>query len=67
MSIKSFDEVMKDIEDNDLDAFKAVWNAAIETCATIADDCGEQQIAHEYRTYNHADFKPLQRKSFQHY
>ena len=48
---KTFEEVMEGIEDNDLAAFEDVWNAAIETCAVIADHSLEHQLAHEYREY----------------
>jgi hypothetical protein len=51
MSTKRFEEVMEGIEDTDMDAFKEVWNAAIETCSTIAHDCIEFKIADECNDY----------------
>lgn len=45
---KAFDKVMETIEDNDLDAFKEVWNAAITNCAHFCnDDCLQQEMAED--------------------
>ncbi len=47
--ILTFDEAIKEIDNNDLDALKKIWDLAIESCATIADHCMEQQIGAECR------------------
>jgi hypothetical protein len=51
MSTKNFEEVMEGIQDTDMDAFKEVWNAAVEKCATLAHNCLEDEIAGECRDY----------------
>ncbi len=48
--ILRFDEAMKEIENNDIDAFKKIWDLAIESCATIAQHCIEDEIAAECRS-----------------
>jgi hypothetical protein len=47
--IVTFEEAIKKIEDTDLDAFKEIWNAACDSCATIASDSIEYEVAAECR------------------
>ena len=47
--IVKFEDAIKNIEDTDLGAFQEIWDTAIESCATIAEDCTEYQIATECR------------------
>lgn len=49
--IKEFDEVMDDIEGNSLEDFQTIWDAAMETCATLAEESGEDHLAAEYRDH----------------
>lgn len=44
-----FEDAIEKIEDNDIGAFKDIWNMAIESCAQIAQDSIEHQIADECR------------------
>jgi len=46
-----FEEAMTTIEDNGFDSFKTIWNTAVEECAKRADQCGEKEIAYEFREY----------------
>ncbi len=47
-----FEESMKQLKGEwDIEAFKAVWNMAVEECAKIADGSLEQELAHVYREY----------------
>lgn len=46
-----FEEAMATIEDDSLESFKTIWNAACEDCARRADDCMERQLGHEFREY----------------
>lgn len=49
MAILEFEEAMEQIEGTKLEDFKQIWDLAVETCAQIADDCIEHQIAAECR------------------
>jgi len=58
MSIKSFEDILDQVEsrninvsDDDLIILIEFWNSAIETCSTIAHDCTELQIASECNGY----------------
>lgn len=49
--IKEFDEAMDEVEGNSLEDFQTVWDAAMETCATLAEDNGQKDLADEYRDH----------------
>jgi len=49
--IKEFDEVMDSVEGNSLEDFQHVWDAAMETCATLAEENGQSSLADEYRDH----------------